>query len=210
MATIGRAFAFYIKYWGQMEYMKEHGEEALAKAPRQHHWEETKKQIKAVRERANEQAALLIEECGEVMKDHFEKLGCAVYRETRESTAQMDWYVYYDQAKQGRGRKTWRTGMGVCIDCPPRKKTPSILLRLWTPTVAGAKELEGLLGECVCRGADLTGWGASCVFFAQVPIKLSGWDNWKRLERDGKRLVEETRKALEKINRKVVRTLLRL
>ena len=39
MATIGRAFAFYIKYWGQMEYMKEHGQEALAKAPRQYNWE---------------------------------------------------------------------------------------------------------------------------------------------------------------------------
>ena len=185
--------------------------EALAKAPRQHHWEETKKQIKAVRERANEQAALLIEECGEVMKDHFEKLGCEVYRETRESTAQKDWYVYYDLAKKGRGRKTWRTGMGVCIDCPPRKKTPSILLRLWTPSVAGVEELEGVLGECVCRGAELTGWSASCVFFAQVPIELGGWDNWKRLERDGKRLVEETREAMKKkINGKVVRKLLSL
>lgn len=71
MTTIGRAFAFYIKYWGQMEYIRENGVETLAQAPRQHYWEEVKKQLEAVRVRADAQAARLIVQCGEMMKDHF-------------------------------------------------------------------------------------------------------------------------------------------
>lgn len=212
MTTIGRAFAFYIKYWGQMAYLAEHDEEALAKAKRQHHWEETTIQIEAVRKRANEQAALLLRECGAAMKDHFEKRGCEMDRGTPEHFIERDWYVYYNLAKNGRGRKVRRAAMGAVIDCLPGGRTPSILLGLWTPTVAGVEELERLLGECPCRGRDLKGgWSPTWVFFDQVPIKLGSWNNWKQLESDGKFLVEQTRRAVRsKIDPRVVKKLLSL
>ena len=210
MATIGRAFAFYIKYWHEMEHMREQGFESLAKGLRRQEREETRKQIDAVRERAGRQAALLVEECGKVMKAHFKKLGCEVYLRTRESTAEKEWYVYYDL--RGRGRRAWRTGMGASIDCLPDQETPAILLRLVAPTAAQVGELEGVLGEPVCKPGDLKrDWFAGSVFFAAVPIELAGWGSRKRLEADGDRLVEGTRKALSKrIDRKVVGTLLSL
>jgi hypothetical protein len=209
MATIGRAFAFYVKYWHIMEYEKEHRVVVLAKSLRSREREEAKKQIEAVRERANEQAAVLLGECGQAMKDHFVKLSCQVHRYTWERTILQDWYVLYKLANTGRGRKAWRLG-GASIECLPSKKTPSILLGLRAPTVAGVEELEGVLGGCVCRGADLKGWNANWIFFAEVPIKLRGWANWKLLDLDGKHLVEETRKAMRKIDSKVVKTLLSL
>ena len=137
MTTVGRAFAFYVKYWNEMEALYgEEGTEALLKSVPKRERQEMKEQIQAVGERAGEQAAALLNECGEAICDHFEQtLACEMKRETRASIVKERWYVLYDL--RGRKRRAWDWDVGVAIMCPPDKTTPAILLSLCGPGRSG-------------------------------------------------------------------------
>jgi hypothetical protein len=215
MAIIGRAFAFYVKYWEHMEALygerDEQEKEALSKHLPER--EETMKQIEEVGERAGEQAAALLTACGKEIEDYFSKsLECEASRHSRESTIEKDWGVEYYLRRMGRGRgRAWDGDMRVDIIRPPDEATPAILLSFWAPGgLAGEKKLERILPSTLkWRGKDF-GWVHGRVFFAEAPIDLGDWKDLKAIEQKGKALVAKTREALGIIHKRDIKKLFEL
>jgi hypothetical protein len=210
MATIGRAFAFYVKHWESMEVLygpaNERERDALLKHLKGEKRQEMKKKVDAVGRRAGEQAAALLSECGRLIDEHFRHLGYVASLYSRPSTIEKDWEAEYRVRRHGKGRQRTGKWVGANVIWPRGKNRPAIVLWLWTTGGREAEEeLASKLEGCVeyrSHSPELEDWGWGSVIFGVVPIRAAALRRFRDLEKEGERLVRETGKALRAIGKR--------
>lgn len=174
MATIGRAFGFYVKYWQEMEAFYE-GKASLGPSSTQ----DTSEMITKVGDCACEQAAKLLTKCGEEIVKHFsEILGCRAKITSRNSTRKNDWWIDVSLDPLGSGntpKGCWSTGaiIGESSDDPD----PAVILYIYASGRNGQgarqaeEDLAKLLGKERIRGRSaVTGCYVGTVWFGRVPL----------------------------------------
>lgn len=201
MATVGRVFGFYIKYWEQMEAMyRSENQALLSLLP---NGEEGSAMVKAVGKRADTQAARLLKDCASEMEGYFSGTGlCKVRPCSLPSTIETQWYSKMQVWPRGTGKKRVNHYTGVAID--RLDGTPALLFYLWVRGGRAAEEaLARKLGRTVIRrSSELVGWGTGSVIFGSIPLSL---DDHKRFEIKKEPLLEKTRGVLNRILNRHIR-----
>jgi hypothetical protein len=208
MKSIGRAFGFYIKYWQQMEALyssESKDKEALLKELH----EEERGKIKRAGDCASKQAGKLLKECGEKIKNHFEKQGVCTKITSQDRSIEKYWEIPVRLwPKQGRRSTALRlkTGVEAGVSFEYIKQTPVLLVYLWT---RGGKEVERKLtkmlgGTVNYRLGDLGWYAGSVTVGEEIPLVIDKGGNF---EIDGGILLEEVGRRLEKIGKKELKKL---
>src|ERR1035437_2771574 len=100
MATVGRAFGFYIRYWQEMEAFYE-DKAPLEPSSKQ----DISEMIRKVGDRACEQAGKLLTKCGEEIDKHFSEIrACRAKVTSRNSTIENDWWIDVRLEPSGSGK----------------------------------------------------------------------------------------------------------
>lgn len=204
MATVGRAFGFYIKYWQEMEACFV-DKLPLMPPPKK----DTPEMIKKVGFRAREQAAKLLKSCGVEIREHFsETLGCQAKVRSQRDTIENFWTIEVRLGRRG-GRKSrnilWTTGAFI-VDSHD-DPDPAIFLYVWTSGQNGQggrqaeEDLAKLFGEKRVKGrADAIGANVGTVAFGKIPLKEKV-DN-KTFDIEEEDLLEEVRGLLKTFRKK--------
>jgi hypothetical protein len=205
MATIGRAFGFYIKYWQEMEAFYE-DEAPLGPSSK----EDMLEMIEKVGDRACTQAADLLTACGNEIDKYFsETLGCQSKVRCQYRTMRNEWYNIVRLAPS-RSRKSnnlfWTTGAFITDSNDDRG--PAMFLYIWAGGRNGqrqrqaAEELANLLAKKSVKGADMA---LGAVAFGRISLREKVGKRTFDIEKEG--IVNEVKGLLKKIHKKDVDTL---
>jgi hypothetical protein len=197
MDNIGRAFGFYLHYWQQMEALYRDHKSGLPKTIEN---QEIKEMIKKVGERADEQARIFMNRCGQHIADCLDSKHHFCRAEPRKRRASTYWGVevrlWPNNGRRSGGGRRWA---GLTIE--GFNGRPSSLLWLWTRGGRDAEdELARILGNrAKYRSADLQGWDSGAVIIDE--IALDG-DNFGF---DGSKVFSRIDTVLSTFNRRVFR-----
>jgi hypothetical protein len=204
MATIGRAFGFYLKYWQEMQ---AHYEDKTPLGPSSK--KDTEEMIRKVGERACEQAAEFLTKCGAVIEEYFsDTVECQARVRSRPTYIKKYWEIDVRLGRRG-SRKTatllWTTG--ASIDKSHNDTDPALFLYIWVRGSRGQgsaqveEDLDKLLGEqrIKYQAAEL-GWYKGTAIFGKIP--LSKRVNAKTFEIDEEKLLDEVSDFLKTIGKK--------
>lgn len=216
MASVGRAFGFYIKYWQEMQACYEDGAKlavsgAISK-------KDTQEKIKKVGDCAGKQAAALLTDCGTEICKHFnENLGCRTRVFSRQATKEKNWQIGV-KLDRGAGRKSKmvRWQIGVWIAERRDGIEPTLFLWIWARGQNGKgerqaeEEIADIFGDdrAKCRSKNMGGaWGPGIVAFGEVSLKDKVGNDFDIKRED---ILKEVKSSLSNVGKRDVERLFQI
>jgi len=211
MATIGRAFGFYVKFWQEMQACYEDipAQSVLTKSLPA----ESRGMIEAVGKRAGEQAAAFLASIRHEIEAHFRQLGCQAKSRNRPTYLKTHWSVEVRLDPKGRrqtARKHWSTGVSIAGDLDARGG-PVVSLYFWIwaegSNDQGSRraedQLAGTLGAQRTKYRGSTDGDTGSVVYGELP--LTGRLNKRDFGIGKEELIESARGVLKTINKRDIR-----
>lgn len=167
MALLGKCLVFYLKYPIEMQRLYEQGEEPEGIDD----LERTMEMVRAVGDAASRQAASFLEECGQIIHEHFGSFArCQIISKNR--AMEKNWSVSCGVWLRGKFKPKpgkWKLMAGVDIST---KERGLVVPWLWLQgRSAGEEQLLKILGAHRVKGrSEELGWDAGTVALAKIPV----------------------------------------
>jgi len=197
-----RSFAFYIKYWDEMEYLYKHLDNGKTKKLLQRsglkNTDEILYQIKEVGDMASEQAAKLLFKCNEAVISHLNKF-CNVKNRRTISGVKNDWWT--EIRLKPNSKKKWRATAGVSLS---NANSNNIFSFIWVPSEKEESLYDFIKSTKISKYVGRSyeeGYMSGCVLFGKVNPK----NYIRNYELEEKRLINDVVKSFLKINSNILR-----